>query len=147
MRTTSSEVSRFFCDSTEGNLRKVLTFQLERKVRLCATILEDNTLLRKLSDFNMIAKDAAYHSKCLLALYRRSKQKSCVLNDNENVFEKQVHGQVLAELVLYMEQNANEDKEYIFKLADLPNLYKTRVRELGGHTPDRVHTTKLKLII
>ena len=23
-------------------------------------------------------------------------------------------------------------------------LYKTGVRELGGHTPDRVHTTKLK---
>ena len=23
-------------------------------------------------------------------------------------------------------------------------LYKTRDRELGGHTPDRVHTTKLK---
>ena len=50
----------------------------------------------------------------------------------------------LVELALYMEQTANEDNEYIFKLADLANLYKTRVRELGVHTSDRVHTTKLK---
>ena len=53
-------------------------------------------------------KDAMYHSKCLLALYRRSNQKSCVLDDNENDFEKQVHDQVLAELVFYMKQTANE---------------------------------------
>ena len=92
----------------------------------------------------MTKKDAMYHSKCLLALYRRLKQKSCVLDDNKNGFKKQVHDQVLAELTLYMEQTENEDKGYIFKLADLANLYKTRVRELGGHTPDRVHTTKLK---
>ena len=43
-----------------------------------------------------------------------------------------------------MEQTENEDKGYIFKLADLVNLYKTSVRELGGYTPNRVHTTKLK---
>ena len=85
-----------------------------------------------------------YHSKRLLALYRRSKQKSCVLDGNKNGFEKQVHGQVLGELTLYMEQATNEDRGYIFKLADLANLNKTRVRELGGHTPGRVHTTKLK---
>ena len=45
----------------------------------CITILEDNTLLGKLSDGDMIAKDAMYHS--LLVLYRRSKQKACVLDD------------------------------------------------------------------
>ena len=92
----------------------------------------------------MTAKDAIYHSKRLLTLYRRSKQKSCVLDDNKNGFEKQVHGQVLGELTLYMEQTTNEDRGYIFKLADLANLNKNRVRELGGHTPGRVHTTKLK---
>ena len=68
-----------------------------------------------------------------MAFYRRSKQKSCVLDDNENDFEKQVHGQVLAELALYMKQTANEDEGYIFKLSDLANLYTTKARELGGH--------------
>ena len=82
-----------------------------------------------------------------LALYRRSNQKSCVLDNNENDFEKQVHGQVLAQLALYMEQTANENKGYIFKLADLANLYKTRVGELDGHTSYRVHATKLKQLV
>ena len=43
-----------------------------------------------------------------------------------------------------MEQTSNEDKGYLFKLADLANLYKTNAREVGGITPDMVHTTKLK---
>ena len=103
MRTTCSEVSKcFFCDSTGGDLHKVLTFQFKRKVKQCATILEGSSLLGKLSAGVMIAKDTMYHSKCLSALYRRSKQKSCVLDD-KNDFEKQVHCQVLAELTLYME--------------------------------------------
>ena len=72
------------------------------------------------------------------------KQKSCVLDDNKNGFEKKVHGQVFAELTFYMEQTANENKVYIFKLVDLSKLHKTKVRELGGHTPNRIHTTKLK---
>ena len=70
----------------------------------------------------MIAKDTVYHSKYLLYLYRRLKQKSCVLDDNENDFEEQVCGQVFAELALFMEQTLNEHKEYVFKLANLTNL-------------------------
>ena len=100
-----------------------------QKVKQCATILEDNSVKKKmgkLSAGDMTAKDAMYYSKCLLALCRRSRQKSCVLDGNENDFEKQVHSQVLAELARYMEQTANENKGYIFQLADLANLYKTR---------------------
>ena len=140
MRTASSEVSKcFFCDSTGSDLYEVLIFQLERRVKQCATIVEDNTLFGKFSAGDITAKDAMSCSKCLLALYRRSKQKSCVLDGSENV-----HGQVLAELALYMEQTANDDKGYRLKPATLANLYKIRVRELGNHTLDRVHTTKLK---
>ena len=96
MRTTSSEVLKcFFCDSTENDLHKVLEFQLERKVQQCATILEDNTLSGNLSVGDMIAKHAMYYSKCILVLYRRWKQRSCVPDDDENDLEKQVHGQVL----------------------------------------------------
>ena len=67
MRTTCLKVPKcIFCDSTEGDLRKVLTFQLERKVKQCVTILEDSALLGKLSAGVMTAKDAMYHSYCLL---------------------------------------------------------------------------------
>ena len=143
MRTRSSEgLVCFFCDSTEGDIHKALTFQLERMVKQCATILEDNKLLGKPNAGDIIVKDVIYHSH--LVLYRRSKQKSFVLDDNENDFKKQIHDQVPLELALYMQQTANEDNMYIFKTVDLANLYKTRVRVLGGHTHNRVHTTKLK---
>ena len=131
-----------FCDSTEGDIHKALTCELERMVKQCAIILEDNTLLGKPNAGDVIVKDVIYHSH--LVLYRRSKQKPFVLDDNENDLKKQINGQVPLELALYMEQTANEDNGYIFKIVDLANLYKTRVRELGDHTLNRFYTTKLK---
>ena len=75
-------------------------------------------------------------------MYRKSFRK-----ENETVFDdtdKQIYGQVLAELVQYMEQVAKDENTYTFKLVDLAKLYKGRAKELGEHTPDRVYTTKLK---
>ena len=58
---------------------------------------------------------------------------------------KQIHGQVLSQLAQYMEEVAKDDiKNNVFKLVDLATLYKEKVIELGGHTSERVHTTKLK---
>ena len=138
----SEKVKYFFCDSSEGTLHRVLTFQLDKRVHKCTTILEDVDLLGKLNSGDMIACDAMYHSPCLLDLYRKSYRK-----ENETVFDntdKRIYRQVLAELVQYMEQVAKDKNTYTFKLVDLAKLYKERVKELGGHTPDRVHTTKLK---
>lgn len=38
----------------------------------------------------------------------------------------------------------NEGNGNIFRLSDLAEMYKLRVIELGGHTLERVQTTKLK---
>ena len=90
----------------------------------------------------LISQDAMYHTSCLLTLYRKSSQKSY---DNEyDDHDKQIHGQVLAEVANYMEIAASDEKKHVFKLVDLSYMYKYRVRELGEHTPDRVHMTKLK---
>ena len=70
-RTTNDSIAKcFFCDSPDGTLHKVLTFQPEKRVWKCANILEDNAPLGKLSARDMIALDAMYHSPCLLNLYR-----------------------------------------------------------------------------
>ena len=59
--------------------------------------------------------------------------------------DKQIHGQVLSELAQYMEQIAKDDmKNNVFKLVDLARLYKERIIELGGHSSERLHTTKSK---
>ena len=70
-RTTNDSITKgFSCDSSDRTLHQVLTFQLEKHVRKCENILEDNALLGKLSAGDMIALDAMYHSTCLLNLYR-----------------------------------------------------------------------------
>ena len=142
-RTTTDSIAKcFFCDSSDGTLHKVLTFQPEKRVRKCAKILEDNALLGKLSAQDVIALDAIYHSTCLLNLYRECNQKETeVTYDDTN---KKIHGHVLSELAKYMEQVAKDDqkkKNNVFKLVDLPRLYKEMVIELGGHTSKRVHKT------
>ena len=43
-----------------------------------------------------------------------------------------------------MEQVAKDDMNNVFKLVDLARLYKERIIELGGHTSERLHTTKSK---
>ena len=85
-----------------------------------------------------------HHTNCILALYRKAKPKNPENETDRNKTEKQIHAQILAELALYMEQVANEEKGTVFKLSELATIYKTRVQELGGHTPETIHTTKLK---
>ena len=109
---------------TEGGLHNVMIFQLQRKVKQYATILKDNTLLGKLRAGDMIAKAAMHHSKCLLTLYRRSKQKSCVLDDNENYFEKQIQDQVLAELHVIWKKLQMKIKNIYLNFSILPTYIK-----------------------
>ena len=133
----------FFCGQSNGVLHRASTFKVDKKVRQCAIILEDNVLLSKLSMGDMIAQDSVYHSKCLLTLYRNSSQKQLGEGYTEN--EKKIHGIVLAELVSFIEQSAtNQNTAPVFKVADLAEMYKTRLIELGAHSPNRVHTTKLR---
>ena len=116
----SEKVKCFFCDSSEGTLHRVLKFQLDKRVRKCATILEEVDLLGKLNSGDMIACDAMHHSPCLLDLYRKSYGK-----ENETVFDdtdKRIYGQVLAELVQYVEQVAKDENTYKFKLVNPAKL-------------------------
>ena len=77
-----------------------MTFQLEKRVKKCANILEDNALLGKPSAGDMIALDALYYSTYLLNLYRECNQKTTEVAYNDTV--KQIHGQVLRQLAQYM---------------------------------------------
>ena len=120
-----------------------MIFQLEKRVRKCASFLEDNALLGKLIAGDMIALGVMYHSTCLLNLYRECNQKEIELTDDDT--DKQIHKQVLSELAQYMEQVAKADiRNNLFKLVGLAKLFKKRVTELDGHTFGRVPTTKLK---
>ena len=71
---TTSDASCFFCgESGTETLHGVATYQVDTRERKCAAQVGDNELLARLSMGDMVALEAKYHSKCLLALYYRAK--------------------------------------------------------------------------
>ena len=58
---------------TDG-LHDVATFQADKRVRSCATLLGDTELLGRLSAGDMVALEAKYHTKCLLGLYNNARK-------------------------------------------------------------------------
>ena len=90
----------------------------------------------------MITQEAAYHTKCLSALYNRARPSA---KDPQTADEDRLHGIAFAELVAFMEDINSDDFAPTFKLADLAQLYKVRLEQQGVKLDKRVHTTRLKL--
>ena len=114
-----NEVAKEHCflyGGKEGNLHLVLMFRLDAKLRQCTRILENNFLLGKLSAGDMVALDAMYHAKCLIALYNTAKQQRYRRDYNDN--QKHLNGIVLDELASFMEHTANT-VDGVFKLTEL----------------------------
>ncbi len=75
-RTSSTEKPAqealcFFCCKPAGTdgFHKATTFQLDKRVRECAELLQVAELLARLSAGDMITLEAKYHTKCLVGLY------------------------------------------------------------------------------
>ena len=135
----------FFCDGDADageSLHKASTLELDARVRKCALELQDKLLLAKLSLGDIVAQDAEYHIKCLVALYNRARaSKSCSSDCDVDAIN---HGVAFAELVSYMEETRIDNLVApIFKLSDLANLYSSRLEQLGTKLPGRVHSTNL----
>ena len=139
------EAKCFLCDEAAGSagLHKVSTYDIDMRVRKCAMELEDSSLLAKLAPGDMIALEAKYHRRCLVALYNRARAAN---SERINEAHDDLHGIAFAELVAFMvDFRAEEGVAPVFKLADLAHLYKTRLEQLSVATEGRVHTSRLKL--
>ncbi len=138
----------FFCEQPPGDdgLHEAATFQIDKRVKECATILEDTNLLAKLSAAeDMVALDAKYHAKCLASLYNRAR--SAKSKQQSSASECEVASRIaFAELVMYIEEMRSSDEHCapVFKLSDLAQLYVVRMEQLGVKLDERVHTTRLK---
>ena len=141
---TTSDTSCFFCGkSGTETLHEVATFQVDTRVRKCAAQVGDNELMARLSMGDMVALEAKYHSKCLLALYYRAK--TTVEAEQKTDHEGVMSRIVLAELVLYIEETPLEEGTApVFRLADLAKLYTTRMEQLGVALCKKVTSTRLK---
>ena len=78
----------------------------------------------------MIALEAKYHTKCLLALYNSARKVQVAQQQTRNK-EEGVSGIVFAELVMYIEEVCLETGvSPVFKLTDIVQLYTSRMHQL-----------------
>lgn len=137
--------SCFFCGQAADtdSLHEASTFQIDHRVRECAELVQDTLLLGKLSMGDMVALEAKYHTKCLVALYNRARKVKA--DTQQGGTDIDVHGFVFAELVMYIEEACLEATTApVFKLADLAHLYMSRMEQFGVVNDKRVNTTRLK---
>lgn len=132
-----------FCDKSDGILHKASTFQIDNKVRKYATELHGTKLLSKLAAGDMVAIDATYHAKCIVAFYNRARRKYREsIEDHEN---SRLHAIAFAELVSYIEEFKEcQESLPLFTLAELSKLYSTILDDLGADQASRIHTTRLR---
>ena len=88
----------FQAAGTDG-LHEVTTFQVDQHVRKSAELTRDSLFLAKLSLSDMVALEAKYHTKCLLALYNRARK---VQVEQQGAYSEddEISGIVFAELVI-----------------------------------------------
>ena len=138
-----SEVSCFFCGQAAGmdGLHEVTTFQMDQRVHKSAELTGDSLLLAKLSLGDMVALEAKYHTKCLLALYNRARK---VQVEQQGAYSEddEISGIVFAELVMYVEEVRLEASTApVFELTDMAQLYMSRMQQFGLTSDKRIHTT------
>ncbi len=98
-----------------------------------------------LSAGDVVAQELKYHAACLAALYNKEKSH---LSRNANSIEEEcfsnIYPLVFSELLTYMtEAKLNSEKPSVFRLAELVNLYKQRLQQLGEDASN-VNSTRLK---
>ena len=94
--------------------------------------LNDTVLLAKLSPADMVALEAKYHTRCLTALYNRARAETSSTPGSGK--HDDLHSIAFGELVAYVEDfQAEESIAPVFKLADLAQMYKTRLMDVFTH--------------
>ena len=145
-RVSREEKECILCgqEAPVSDLRQVMTMNLNDRLNECAKRLNDGHLLGILSGGDAIAQELKYHRACLTTLYNKERaftKSSQNVNENE---ESDEFPQAFSELVTYiLESSINSDGPVIFRLADMVNLFKQRLEQLGVKEP-QIHSTRLK---
>ena len=111
-------------------------------MKQCAINLQDEHLLTKVTNSDLIAVGAKYHSQCLVSLYNMNRQKA-KLSENDTE-ENNASNMAFAELISHIQTVLqNEDVTPVFKLSELRNIYDAKVKQVELEASP-VHSTRLK---
>ncbi len=143
-RRETAKVHCFFCEKSaqlKEPLHGVTMLQVDHRVRRIATDTQDTRVLAKLSEGDMIAINAVYHSICLSSYYNKER---CSNKSDGSNSDSVLKGVALAEVVSYIEEEIAEKRNTVFKMTDLIRLYANRLEQLGIIVDTRVNSTHLK---
>ena len=126
--------------------RESATRKKDSRVRECAKTLQDTALLAKLSAGDLVALEARYHAKCLVALYNKAKRaESANKASDSSRHERMCHAIVLADIVSYTEDcKCDQYVAPVFPMPEIVNMYADRLKQLGIDHLSTIHSTKLK---
>ena len=137
----------FFCDEFErwnNPLHTASTLGLDARVRKHAAVLQDQKLLAKLSAGDLVVIEAKYHNSCLKSLSNRARAMDTERTDDDHTL--QVESIAFAELVIFIKDSqSDEDVIHIHKLADLADMYTSRLKQLGAIITSRTHRLKERI--
>ena len=120
----------FFCDKPGGNLHRASTFEVDKRVRKYTTELNDTGLLAKLAAGNMVAIDAMYHTRCIVAFHNRARRNYSKANEQQE--NSRLHAIAFVKIVSYIEEfRENKETSPVFALADLCKMYSSILEDLG----------------
>ena len=122
-------------------LHSVTTFEVDRRVREIAREMNDSVILSKLTQGDMIAIEACHHAKCLSSYYNKSRARERKNKCNSGAV---LYGVALTEIVAHIEEQKDEARITVFKLADLIKMYCNRIEELDPDLEGRIHSTHFK---
>ena len=158
----SSEVSKKFTRSNTGSetqpninrcficveferwnnpLHTASTLGLDARVRKHAAVLQDQKLLAKFSAGDLVAIEAKYHNSRLTSLFNRTRAIDTERKDDYHTL--QVESIAFVELVIFVE-DSQSDEDVIRILADLADMYTSRLKQLEAIITGRIHTSRLK---
>lgn len=135
----------FICEkkASRTELREALTMQLNTRLYQCAKILQDQTLLAKLSVGDVVAQELKYHGTYLTSLYNKERAhlRKQQLMSKVADSEIEINQIVFAELVTHIVES-----QHGIKLADLFHLYESRLKQFEANLTFNRTRLKNKLL-
>jgi hypothetical protein len=134
----------FFCDKQDSpdNLHCASTLEVDRRVRDCARLLNDSSLIAKLSTGDLIAIEAKYHANCLVSLYNKTRPIRKESSKSSDELPVDVEELAFAELIAYIE-DILEVETAVLTLSELVRFYQYKLKELEVDC-GKVNSTRLK---
>ena len=117
----------FFCESSDipANLHSASTLEVDRRVRECASLVNDSRLIGKLASGDMVAIEAKYHLKCPVGLYNQARKlKFSLTSECASSYKPiDVEEPAFSELVAFIDESLEVEEPAVLRLSDLVQFY------------------------